>query len=54
MKKEELVQIRDGFQELIYLINEALNIDSINNKELKEQKEAMIIYKLLKLTAKLK
>ena len=48
MKKKELEELRNGFQEIINCINELLEIDD-ENKEEKEQKLVWLIYKLMKM-----
>lgn len=48
MKKKELEELRNGFQEIINCINELLEIDD-ENKEEKEQKLVWLIYKLMEM-----
>lgn len=48
MKKKELEELRNGFQEIINCINELLEIDD-EHKEEKEQKLVWLIYKLMKM-----
>lgn len=54
MERKELEKMRDAFQEIVDLINETLTVDTMDDEELKEQKVAMIVYKLMKLNAKFK
>ena len=49
MEREDLIKLRDGFEELVDIINEILSIeDKEENKNLMEEKVAMFIYKMMK------
>lgn len=54
MEREDLEKVRDAFQEMVDLINEILNFDDSCDEEEKEQKVAMVVYKMMKLGAKFK
>lgn len=51
MNKEELIKLRNGFEEIVNILDEILSIEETEeNEELMEQKVAMFLYKMVQVS----
>lgn len=51
MEREDLIKLRNGFEELVNILDEILSIEETEeNEKLMEEKVAMFVYKIMKVS----